>query len=154
MPENRKNLVSKICPGCQQEFKHRPDRKGVTCSKSCARKLDAIKNGGHSYNYNGGRTKINSGYWKVLKRDHPRADDHGYVLEHILVMEEILGRYLLYGENVHHKNGQRDDNRPENLELWTTKQPFGARVDDLLDWVVERYPNELKERLNVKYSNG
>jgi len=52
-------------------------------------------------------------------------------------MEETLGRYLLPGENVHHRNGVRDDNRPENLELWATPQPSGIRASDALAWARE-----------------
>ena len=52
-------------------------------------------------------------------------------------MEEMLGRNLLPGENVHHRNGVRDDNRPENLELWTTPQPAGIRAGDAVAWARE-----------------
>ncbi|MFB2554949.1 HNH endonuclease [Herbiconiux liangxiaofengii] len=70
------------------------------------------------------------GYVRILAPDHPHATKAGYVREHRLVMEQTLGRHLLPTEQVHHKNGRRDDNRPDNLELWKTKQPYGIRADD------------------------
>ena len=77
---------------------------------------------------------------------HPRSGKGNYVFEHILVMEQVLGRYLLPEESVHHRNGIRDDNRPENLELWTRPQPTGIRVSDAVKWareILARYEGEL-----------
>jgi hypothetical protein len=63
---------------------------------------------------------------------------------HRLVMEQIVGRKLQPFENVHHINGVRHDNRPENLELWAKPQPNGQRVADLVAWVVENYAEEVR----------
>jgi hypothetical protein len=59
------------------------------------------------------------------------------VLEHVHVMEEVLGRRLQPGENVHHKNGIKSDNDPGNLELWLVMQPTGQRVEDLMRYIAE-----------------
>ena len=83
---------------------------------------------GQHPNWKTGRYIINSGYVRIRIPGHPRATSTGYVLEHIVVMEAKLGRSLLPNERVHHRNGRRDDNRPENLELWRIKDPPGVRA--------------------------
>lgn len=77
------------------------------------------------------------GYRILYRPEHPNATKKGALREHTLVMSEYLGRPLLPHENVHHKNGVKDDNRLENLELWTTQQPSGQRVEDKLAWAYE-----------------
>jgi hypothetical protein len=60
-----------------------------------------------------------------------------FILQHRLVMEQHIGRPLLRSESVHHLNGIRTDNRIENLELWTSSQPKGQRVEDKVAWARE-----------------
>ncbi len=109
-------------------------------SKSCGcrvRELAASRVGRKSPGWRGGTTKSTSGYVLVQMPHHPAAQVAGYVPEHRLVMEKAIGRALLSEETVHHINGVRSDNRAENLELWTSRQPRGQRVADLVAWAEE-----------------
>lgn len=90
-------------------------------------------------------------YVSIFMPHHPNANKAGKILEHRLVMSQYLGRPLYDDENVHHKNGDRHDNRIENLELWSSAQPAGQRVEDKLEWaitILRRYAFD--EKLNVQ----
>lgn len=92
--------------------------------------------GEKSWNYRGGY--VNKHGYRVI---HVEGNDN-QVPEHRVVMEKWLGRKLYPDENVHHKNGVRNDNRIENLELWSTFQPSGQRIKDKVNWareILERY---------------
>ena len=80
------------------------------------------RSGPKGASWKGGRKKTKKGYVMLLKKGHPMADVSGYVMEHRYIMSEHLGRLLLDDEVVHHKNGIKDDNRLENLELMTHRE--------------------------------
>jgi hypothetical protein len=78
------------------------------------------------------------GYKVITVKGHPNAyDGHGKIHEHTYIMSQYLNRPLNLGESVHHKNGMRDDNRIENLELWSKAQPPGQRIEDKIKWAIE-----------------
>lgn len=83
------------------------------------------------------------GYKVFAKRKNGKKK---YFYEHRMVMENHLGRKLFPKENVHHINGNKLDNRIENLELWSSQQPNGQRVIDKIKWaqeILEQYKNEI-----------
>ena len=114
---------------------------GHLTQKNTTGKLKPIryaKNPGHN----------DKGYRILYRPEHPNSRSNGVIYEHTLVMSEYLGRPLEKHESVHHKNGQRADNRIENLELFSTKQPYGQRALDKVRYAIEilrLYPKELEE---------
>jgi hypothetical protein len=103
-----------------------------------------------------GPTPLEKSRQKSIKDVKWSKDKSGYVtgslhgkrrIQHRCIMEEKIGRELFKFENVHHINGIRDDNRIENLELWTKPQPCGQRPEDLVSWVIDHYRELVEARL-------
>lgn len=85
--------------------------------------------------WKGGRMIDQDGYVLVKCPEHPNRDRHNYVREHRLVMEQILGRYLDPQEVVHHKDGDKQNNHPDNLEV------FGSNPEHLAETLKGQVPN-------------
>lgn len=132
------------CDLCGTPIYRRPStmamNAGKYCSRACRnrayphtgkRTVPESMKGENNPAWTGGRyIEPEKGYVMVRKPDHPRSRQNGYVLEHILIAESMLNRPLRPGEEVHHINRNRADNRPENLQVYE---------NHLDHWMTEHY---------------
>lgn len=143
----RKTKEQRVCEKCGKEFTTQKGRTGRYCSIECrlACPKDQIELKCLTC---GNPFEVSSFRAKIAKYCSPECSSHGkrngennyrvlrvkgrYIKEHRYVMEQFLGRELFRHENVHHKNGDRGDNRLENLEVWSSSQPSGQRIADKL----------------------
>ena len=105
---------SNICIYCGKPCDSRHER----CYR-CA--MDLTKGEKH-HNWKGGKISDREGYIRILKPEHPRANQIGYVLEHILIWEQTHDKHLPKGWIIHHLNGIKHDNQPHNLIALPSKK--------------------------------
>ncbi len=130
---NKTQIPVRTCKNCGKSFElpryldkmgvsqgfHSSQKSRIFCSRHCA--------------YEAQRSD-----WHVDKNGYRYCTSNGKgIYEHRIVMERKIGRELLAHETVHHKNGDRSDNKIDNLELWSSRQPGGQRMADKIEHAID-----------------
>lgn len=122
------------CAGCGNPFIHRASEERKYCSRACTQRDATTSATGH----------VNKGGYRMIRVGGESVPEHRHV------MEQLLGHPLPPNSTVHHKDLNKLNNAPENLELWASVHPRGARVIDLIDYarlILETYgPDEARLR--------
>ena len=140
---NNKRRYTLICERCSQEFQNL-NKKVRFCTKKC------MATGEGNSRWKGGRRKHGYGYILIYMPNHPAANKN-YVLEHRVVMEKHIGRYLYSHEIVHHINFNPTDNRIENLMLFKSRK---AHMDYHREIGKDECGNSIKESPSDDYITG
>jgi hypothetical protein len=147
-------------PGPAHQIKSRPRKERLPCAVDGCDRPRKGSTYCHLHYERKRRTGDTGPVLPLIVRGVVRPRKDGYVrltlpsgrrvLEHVLTMEEQLGRRLVDGENVHHRNGVKHDNEPGNLELWLVMQPTGQRVADLMEYIAEYHADAMRQMLARK----
>lgn len=115
------------------------------CSTNCYKEY---RKGNNHPLYKGGRWITSDGYIRIIKSKHPEADKSGCILEHRYLVEKKIGRYLKYGEVVHHIDGDRQNNNIDNLMLFNNHSEhikFHTKIKQF------GITNPIKKRINERW---
>jgi hypothetical protein len=122
--EERVARVSLVCEQCGTEVRvyRSPAQMAKQPPRFCSLKCIGLSQTGEkNFSYSGGRFVSANGYAYILSYDHPNKDCRGYVGEHRLVAERTIGRYLADEEVVHHKDRNKLNNSPDNLQVMASQ---------------------------------